>query len=844
MKFTHAFSLLGLVCVLVAGCEAETGQTAAPAEQTVSGVNPDVWPETVSPFAADAALEARVAEILSRMTLEEKVGQVIQADIASVTPDEVREYNLGSVLNGGNSAPGNDNYGPPSGWVELADAFWEASTDTSDGGVGIPVMWGTDAVHGHNNIGTATIFPHNIGLGAANNPDLIRQIGEITAREIRVTGQDWTFAPTLAVVRDDRWGRTYESYSEDPAIVASYATAMMEGLQGEIGDADFLQGEHVLATAKHFIGDGGTHRGVDQGDNRASEADLARIHGGGYPPAIEAGALSVMASFNSWHGEKLHGHEGLLTDILVDRLGFTGFVVGDWNGHGQIEGCTSTSCAQSFNAGVDMYMAPDSWRELYASLLEQVRSGDVTMERLDQAVSRILRVKIRMGLFDTVRPSERPLTGDFDLLGSPEHRAVARQAVRESLVLLQNRNSVLPIAATARVLVAGEAADNIGQQSGGWTINWQGEGNENSDFGAGSSILDGIRDAVAAGGGEVVYQPDGVAEGDFDVAIVVFGETPYAEFQGDVPHLDFADEAGLDLLRSLSGRGIPTVAVFLSGRPMWVNPELNAADAFVAAWLPGSEGHGVADVLIGDETGAPRHDFTGRLSFSWPARPDQSPLNWGDEGYDPLFAMGYGGSYAEPPADLGDLDETPAVDAAASGGSTLINSGRAATGYALVLDTPAAGPVDVSGPRTQTRDGTLSAVAADRFAQEDTKLFEWSGEGSVRLELASEGVRDLSASGLAMHLVYAVPVAPQGEVAFVMACGEACEGRLDVTASLRVAEGKGWREASLPLSCFAEAGADLAQITLPLAIESDGPASLSLSDVRIVDAPPGAGCEF
>ncbi|WP_203291241.1 glycoside hydrolase family 3 protein [Maricaulis parjimensis] len=848
MKILHAFSLVGLVSVLVSACGTETDNASAPvtpdAGETVSAVNPEVWPAITSPFAEDADLEARVADLLSRMTLEEKVGQVIQADIASVTPEEVREYNLGSVLNGGNSAPGNDNYGPPSGWVELADAFWEASTDRSDGGVGIPVMWGTDAVHGHNNIGTATIFPHNIGLGAANNPDLIRQIGEVTAREIRVTGQEWTFAPTLAVVRDDRWGRTYESYSEDPAIVAAYATAMMEGLQGEVGDADFLQGSHVLATAKHFIGDGGTHRGVDQGDNRSSEEDLARIHGGGYPPAIEAGALSVMASFNSWHGEKLHGHEGLLTDVLVDRLGFTGFVVGDWNGHGQIEGCTATSCAQAFNAGVDMYMAPDSWRDLYASLLEQVQTGEVSMERLDEAVSRILRVKIRMGLLDEVRPSERPLTGQFDLLGSPEHRAVARQAVRESLVLLQNRNAVLPIASSARVLVAGEAADSIGQQSGGWTINWQGEGNENSDFGDGSSILDGIRDAVEAGGGEVVYQPDGAVDGAFDVAVIVFGEAPYAEFQGDVPHLDFADETGLDLLRSLSARGIPTVAVFLSGRPMWMNPELNAADAFVAAWLPGSEGSGVADVLVGDQSGEPRHDFTGRLSFSWPARPDQSPLNIGDADYQPLFAMGYGGSYANPPADLAMLDESLAVGVSMSGGSTLINSGRAATGYALVLTTPGAGPVDVSGPRTQTRDGVLAAIAEDRFAQEDTKRFEWNGGGAVRLELASEGVRDLSAPGLAFNIVYAVPVAPEGDVAFVMECGETCEGRLDVTAPLRVAEGKGWREAAIPLHCFAEAGADLTQITLPFLIETDGPASLSLSDVRIVDAPPGAGCDF
>jgi beta-glucosidase len=298
----------------------------------------------------------------------------------------------------------------------------------------------------------STLFPHNIGLGAANDPDLIRRIGQVTALEVRVTGQDWTFAPTLAVVRDDRWGRTYESYSENSALVASYAGAMIEGLQGVYGTPEWLGDAHVIATAKHFIGDGGTVRGVDQGDNRDSEADLAAIQGAGYPPAIESGVLSVMASFNSWHGEKVHGHRGLLTDILVQRLGFEGFVVGDWNGHGQVEGCTAVSCAQSFNAGVDMFMAPDSWRELHASLLGQVRSGEVAMERLDEAVARILRVKVRAGLLDAPRPSQRPYAGEFERLGSPEHRAVAREAVRRSMVLLKNEGSVLPIAGSSRVL--------------------------------------------------------------------------------------------------------------------------------------------------------------------------------------------------------------------------------------------------------------------------------------------------------------------------------------------------------------------------------------------------------
>jgi beta-glucosidase len=860
MADLRALSLTAGLAALLAACSApaadQTGEDVQVSEVQADEVvdprlandpvaDPELWPVAVSPVGRDAEIEARIADLLSRMTVEEKVGQVIQADISAVTPDEARAYNLGSVLNGGNSGPGGDNYAPPQAWLDLADAFWEASTDTSDGGVGIPLLWGTDAVHGHNNIVGATLFPHNVGLGAANDRDLIREIGAVTAAEVRVTGQDWTFAPTLAVVRDDRWGRTYEGYSESPEIVASFAGAMVEGLQGTHGTDAFLGAQHVLATAKHFLGDGGTDRGVDQGDNRDNERDLALIHGAGYPPAIEAGVQTVMASFSSWHGIKMHGNGALLTDVLVDRMGFDGFVVGDWNGHGQVEGCTATDCAIAFNAGLDMFMAPDSWRELYASLLADVESGAISMERLDEAVGRILRVKLRMGLFDAGAPSQRPLAGQAELIGSPEHRDVARRAVRQSLVLLKNDDAVLPIAGTAHVLVAGTAADNIGQQAGGWTINWQGEGNENADFPGGQSIYAGLAEAILAQGGQAVLSPDGAYDTRPDVAIVVFGEEPYAEFQGDRADLDFADTEGLDLLRRFRTQGIPTVAVFLSGRPMWINPEYNAADAFVAAWLPGSEGGGVADVLIGDAEGGVRHDFTGRLSYSWPARPDQTPLNVGDADYAPLFAYGFGLDYASAATfDAPQLDETSLADTGSGSVLALITQGRAQGRYELELQA-GADRVVVDGAVAATPDGTLSVRAADRFAQEDVRVVEWTGPAA--LAVTSPEPVDLAhatEASMGFAITYLVADMPAGRTHVSIRCGEGCEGRLDVSQGLAIAAGKGWREAMIPLACFAEAGADLSTVTHPFVLGTDAGLSLSVTDVRLRTVPETASCDF
>jgi len=495
----------------------------------------------------------------------------------------------------------------------------------------------------------ATLFPHNIGLGAARNPDLIESIGRATALEVAATGIDWNFAPTLAVVRDDRWGRTYEGYSEDPEIVREYAGRMISGLQGRAGTSEFLSGDHVIATAKHFVGDGGTDQGVDRGDNLSSEEQLLDIHAQGYFPALEAGVQTVMASFNSWQGQKIHGSHYLLTEVLKERMGFDGFIIGDWNGHAEVPGCSNESCPTTINAGVDMIMVPQDWRALLENTLQQVRSGEIEEARIDDAVRRILRVKYRAGLFAKGRPSSRPHAGDASLVGSQEHRDLAREAVRASLVLLKNSQGLLPLARSANVLVAGNGADDISRQSGGWSVTWQGTEIGNEDFPGATSIFAGIEAAVTAGGGTATLSVDGSFQQRPDVAIVVFGEDPYAEMMGDLESLSFSAKYGepVELLRRLKEQGIPVVSVFLSGRPLWVNPELNASTAFVAAWLPGSEGGGIADVLFRDNEGQVNYDFSGKLSFSWPRDPSQTSLNRNDLDYDPLFPYGFGLTYED-----------------------------------------------------------------------------------------------------------------------------------------------------------------------------------------------------
>ncbi|MFI4866821.1 MAG: glycoside hydrolase family 3 protein [Steroidobacterales bacterium] len=613
--------------------------SAAASAVAARGVaHPELWPRARSPGLVDPLSEQRISELMGRMSLEEKVGQIIQADIGYITPEDLRRYPLGAVLAGGTSAPDGGSNRTPAAWLALARALRAASIESRPGHMPIPLLFGVDAIHGNNAVSGATIFPHNIGLGAAHDAALIGRIGTATAQEMAVVGFDWAFAPVLSVPQDLRWGRSYESYSQDPALVRRYAAALVRGLQGEPNGVNSVQSGHVAATAKHFLGDGGTRDGIDQGDTEASEGQLMRVHAPGYVSAIEAGVMSVMASYSSWQGVKLHGNASLLRGVLKGRLGFDGFVVGDWNGHAQISGCSSTKCAAALIAGIDMYMAPDGWKQLYDNTLAQLRAGDVPLARLDDAVRRILRVKEKLGLFDAARPWE----GRPDVLASSAHRALARSAVRASLVLLKNRRQLLPLRAGARVLVAGDGADDIGRQCGGWTLGWQGGDHVNSDFPQAQSIYAGIRAALEAGGGSAQLSVDGAVTGRPEVAIVVFGEPPYAESAGDLRSIEYQAGArrDLQLLQRLRAQHIPVVSVFLSGRPLAADAEIDASDAFVAAWLPGSEGGGVADLLIGDAHGVPRHDFTGRLSFAWPA---STPAAAAVER--PRFALGYGLHY-------------------------------------------------------------------------------------------------------------------------------------------------------------------------------------------------------
>ncbi|WP_425487601.1 glycoside hydrolase family 3 N-terminal domain-containing protein [Marilutibacter spongiae] len=824
-------ALVAAVVLALGACQGGE-PAAAPA---TADANP--WPRVDWPLAGDPALEQRISELMATMTVEEKVGQLVQGDIASLTPEDVRKYRLGSILAGGNSDPGGRYDASPAEWLALADAFHEASMDTSQGGKAIPVLFGIDAVHGQSNIVGATLFPHNIGLGATRNPELLRRIGEITALETRVTGMEWAFAPTVAVPQDDRWGRTYEGYSESPEIVARYASAMVEGLQGKVGTPAFLDGRHVIASVKHFVGDGGTADGKDQGDTRISEADLARIHGAGYPPAIAAGAQTVMASFNSVNGEKMHGNAPYLTDVLKGRMRFGGFVVGDWNGHGQVKGCTNSDCPATITAGLDMAMASDSWKGFYETALAAAKSGAISQERLDDAVRRILRVKFRLGLFEAGKPSSREIGGDFALLGSPEHRAVARQAVRESLVLLKNAGGVLPLAPGQRILVAGDGAHDVGKQAGGWTLNWQGTGTVRKDFPNADSIYEGIARQASAAGGEALLSEDGTYTDKPDVAVVVFGEDPYAEFQGDLQTLLYkpGDDTDLALIKRLKADGIPVVAVFLSGRPLWVNREINAADAFVAAWLPGSEGEGVADVLLRKADGSVQYDFSGKLSFSWPRTATQYVNNTGQEGYDPLFAFGFGLGYADD-GELPALPEDPGPVGDAGARGVYFARGEAASGMALRLEGTGGQSVTVTQV-PEALDGDLVRVTGvDHMAQEDARRLAWSGAGEAVVALQSHVSLDVQreSNGDVMLLTtLRVDAPPRGEAWLSVGCGPGCTGRVALGPTLAKLPAGEWTRVGVPLKCLAKAGADVGRLDRPWSIGTDGAMTLSVSRVAL-----------
>lgn len=853
MKHTLLYSALSggiLVALLGLPAIAETKPDTSAA--SVKTAAPVTWPVLKSKIAKNPAVEKRIEEILTRMTLEEKIGQVIQPEINEVTPEDIKKYHIGSVLNGGGSTPHRNKYATLEDWVKMADSFYNASVDKSNGRAGIPIMWGTDAVHGLGNVVGATLFPHNIGLGASNNPDLLKKIGWATAREIAATGLDWDFSPTVAVARDDRWGRTYESWSEDPRIIKAYASEMVKGLQGEPGSKVLFSNENVIATTKHFIGDGGTLNGVDRGATQGDEQHLRDTHGAGYFGGIEAGAQVVMASFSSFSGMPMHGHKYLLTDVLKNRMGFDGLVVGDWNGHMFIPGCTVVDCPDSLMAGLDIYMVPDAqWKELFKNLLAQAKSGEITSARLDDAVRRILRVKIRAGLFEKGAPSTRDLAAK-KILGAPEHREIARQAVRESLVLLKNKNKLLPLSPKQHVLVAGDGADNIGKQSGGWSVSWQGTGNTNADFPGGTSIYAGINKVVSEAGGKTTLSVDGSfkAEEKPDVAIVVYGEDPYAEMQGDTADLSYKPRNPVDweLLKKLRAQGIPVVSLFISGRPLWVNRELNASDAFVAAWLPGTEGQGVADVIFKNVKGGINYDMKGRLSFSWPKRPDQTPLNVGDKKYDPLFAYGYGLSYGDKNT-LGDnlseegLKAEQAMDVLELFNRRPIGEWQLEiTGFQndrLAMDSKS------------TKVSSVQITAVDRSVQEDARRVQWNGQGPGVVALAVNDRKDFTnyiKENSALVFDIKVDTPPAKATFLRLGCGSFCASDIDFTKQLKSLVGKGWQTVTIPLSCYPISGATFGviqppsefwtQVLKPFSLLTDGSLDISFSKVSVVK---GAG---
>jgi beta-glucosidase len=573
-----------------------------------------------------SSFDPQVKPLLAQMTLDEKIGQMTQPDQEFMKDaSDVEKYFLGSVLSGGSSDPKEGN--SLVAWTNLYDRLQQRAALTR---LKIPILYGVDAVHGHNNVLGAVVFPHDIGLGCTRNAALVEKVERITAEEVRASGIQWVFAPCVTVPQDIRWGRTYEGFSEDPAVVRELGEAAVRGLQGP----DLANPLSVLACAKHYVGDGGTAfgsarggRGLDQGDTRVDEATLRNIHLQGYISTVKAGVGTIMPSYNSWNGVKVSGNKHLLTDVLKGELGFQGFLISDYNAIDQVDRDYKKAIGISINAGMDMGMVPSRYKEYMVDLKQLVEEGVVPMSRIDDAVTRILRVKFAMGLMDHKRSqlADRSLHQTF---GSDGHRQVARQAVRESLVLLKNQGGVLPMAKTAaRIHVAGKNADDIGNQCGGWTIDWQGKSGDVTP--GGTTVLAAIQRAVGPKT-QVTFSKDGSGASGATVGVVVIGEKPYAEMNGDRPDLNLAKE-DVDAVSNLKAAGMPVVVILLSGRPLVLGDVLEKADAVLAAWLPGTEGEGIADVLFGD------YKPTGKLSFTWPRAV-------GDK-TNPQFAFGHGLSY-------------------------------------------------------------------------------------------------------------------------------------------------------------------------------------------------------
>ena len=741
-----------------------------------------------------------IQSIINKMTLEQKVGQIIMPDIDEVTPNEAKKYQLGTFLNGGGKFPNKNKNSSVDDWKKLSKEFYDASPIV-DGRV-IPILWGTDAVHGHNNVIGATIFPHNIGLGSTMNPDLVKRIGEVVAKEVLSTGIPWTFAPTIAVPQNDLWGRTYEGYSEDPELVSELGKSMILGLQGE--GAEFLDNNHVLATAKHFLGDGGTEFGIDQGNTILEEENLKNIHGKPYFAAINSCIQTVMASFNSWNGQKVHGSEYLLKSVLRDQMGFKGLVVGDWNGHGQVPGCSKENCPESFNAGVDIFMAPDEWKPLYKNTLRQVKQGIISEERLNEAVKNILAVKYLLGMFNGRKPHEYP----HNYIGISEHRKVARQAVRESIVLLKNNNNVLPIKANKHILVIGEAA------------------NKNKP----------------------------------DLVIFVYGEDPYAEGDGDRNTLFYQnyDRKFKKYMKNIYDQEISTVSLFISGRPLIVNEELNLSDAFVQLWLPGSAIEGMTDVIFTNAKNQIIYDFKGKLSYSWPKTASQFVLNFGDKNYNPLFEYKYGLTYKDN-IFIGSID---IEDALPKPSEITLFMGSAYPSYREVISyfDNSKNEQTYEGISSDIFEHLKSGITISKFdfkKQDDAKKIDFGNQKSYKSwEIASGANEDLSYMNQgSIELIIRPHQIASEELKFSIGCSKTseeiktsgsdiCYKSFDLSNILKDNKGNEWQVIDLPLICLDDANFNISSITSRANLGTEGDWIVDIHSVKYINNKGYTACKL
>ena len=755
-----------------------------------------------------------VNNLMKTMSIEEKVGQVIQADLDFIKPSDLRDYPIGSVLNGGNTSPRGELRASPAEWKSLAQEFYEESKKT---GASIPVLWGTDAVHGHSNVFGATIFPHNIGIGAAANPQLVEDIGAAVAEEVLATGLFWTFAPTVTIPQNFRWGRTYEGYSEDPVLVSKLGSAFIEGLQGT--KKEFLNDTKILGTAKHFLGDGGTYLGIDQGDTRANEENMRVIHGEPYFASLNSCVRVVMASFNSWNGSKVHGNKYLLTEVLKEKMNFTGFVVGDWNGHQQVPGCNTGSCPESFNAGVDMFMVPENWKALYKNTVKQVKDGEISKERLDDAVKRILTVKQQLGMFEGRVPNQTK----YSEVGLQKNREIARRAVRESLVLIKNNNAVLPIKDQQKILVIGDSADSLKIQTGGWTLDWQGANNTNSDFPGSVTFLQALKEYENL---EITHK-NSLSNLDlnknYDLVIVAYGEEPYAEGIGDRKNLFYRDSKTLNTLKGLKRNGYKVISIFFTGRPLWTNEFINLSDAFVVAWLPGTESRGMTDVLVANEDGSVNYDFQGKLPFSWPSDPNQSTIAFYDPASDAEFDYGYGLTYKSPKA-LASLDES--FEKSDDYGDLVeIFSGKFNNPFEGFIQENNSPQIKLSSTNNTTQNDIVQIDFIDVDKQDDTLRVTFNADGNLNsfhiLTTEVIGLEDFQSGFLNFN---ARVVESSGAIFLAATCGFGCMGSIDVTSLL--VKSKSFDGYSVPLKCLTDKGLDLSKTISPMILF--GPADLTI----------------